>query len=120
MANRSTQTSEAWNGELIEDAAETLSAPLHLFSLKCDLRLKHPALVERDLLITRRLSELERSHLKKSDADFKSLPEQNRFLLTSYSLENLIELAKTLKESLLGPLGDYYLEKRRDFLNDIC
>ena len=40
--------------------------------------------------------------------------------MTNYSLDNLIELAKTLKESLLGPLGDYYLEKRRDFLNDIC
>ena len=48
------------------------------------------------------------------------MPEQDRFLLTTYSLENLIELSRTIKESLLGPLGDYYLEKRRDFLNDIC
>lgn len=81
---------------------------------------KQLALVERDLLIIRRLAELEQSHFKKSDPEFRALPEQDRFLMTSYSLENLIELSRTLKESLLGPLGDYYLENRRDFLNDIC
>ena len=32
----------------------------------------------------------------------------------------MTELSRTLKESLLGPLGDYFLEKRRDILNDIC
>jgi hypothetical protein len=32
----------------------------------------------------------------------------------------LVELARTMRESLLGPLGDYYLEQRRDVLNDIC
>lgn len=39
--------------------------------------------------------------------------------MTTYSLEALVELARTLKESLLGPLGDHYLESRRDLLNDI-
>jgi len=31
----------------------------------------------------------------------------------------LLELSRTLKEALLGPLGDYYLEKRLDILFDI-
>lgn len=35
-------------------------------------------------------------------------------------MDFLSELAKTMKEALLGPLGDYYLEQRRDILNDIC
>jgi hypothetical protein len=40
--------------------------------------------------------------------------------LTTYSLENLSELSRTIKEALLGPLGDFYLEKRRDILEDIA
>ena len=78
------------------------------------------ALVERDLLIFRRIAELERSLVPKSDLEFKAQSEQDRFLGTCFNLEHLIELSRTLKESLLGPLGDYYLEKRRDILNDIC
>ena len=81
---------------------------------------KQLALVERDLLIFRRLAELERSLHKKTEPEFRALPEQDRFLMTNFNLEHLIELSRTLKESLLGPLGDYYLERRRDILNDIC
>ena len=81
---------------------------------------KQLSLVERDLLIFRRMAELERSYIPRSDPEWKGLPEQDRFLCTNFNLEHLIELSRTLKESLLGPLGDYYLEKRRDILNDIC
>ena len=66
------------------------------------------------------MAELERSQHKRGTPEFKALPEQDRFLMTNFNCELLIELARTLKESLLGPLGDYYLEKRRDILNDIC
>ena len=72
------------------------------------------------MLIFRRLAELERSYKPRSDPEFKALAEQDRFLGTCYSLENLIEMSRTIKESLLGPLGDYYLEQRRDILNDLC
>jgi hypothetical protein len=34
-------------------------------------------------------------------------------------LENLNQLSRTVKEALLGPLGDYYLEQRRDILEDL-
>ena len=30
-----------------------------------------------------------------------------------------MELSRTMREALLGPIGDYYLESRRDILNDI-
>jgi hypothetical protein len=46
-------------------------------------------LAERDLLIFRRLAELERSFFVKESEEFKALPEESRYLLTSYSLENL-------------------------------
>ena len=82
---------------------------------------KQLSLIERDLLIFRRLAELERSYFTKAEMEqYKQLAEQDRFLSTSYNLDFLTELARTLKESLLGPLGDFYLEKRRDILNDIC
>jgi len=71
---------------------------------------KSLALAERDLLIFRRLAELERSNITKDSEDFKTLPEEFKYLLTTYSLENLNQLARTIKEALLGPLGDYYLE----------
>ena len=81
---------------------------------------KQVTLVERDLLLFRRLAELERSYLSKDEIEWKALSEQDRFLHSSYNLDMLVELARTMRESLLGPLGDYYLEQRRDVLNDIC
>jgi len=38
----------------------------------------------------------------------------------TYNLDLLLELSRTMKESLLGPLGDYYLENSKDVLYDIC
>lgn len=76
-------------------------------------------MVERDLLIFRRLAELERSFVEPKSEQFKHLPEEFRFLMTNYSLDHLTELSRTLREALLGPLGDHYLESRRDILNDI-
>lgn len=72
------------------------------------------------MLIFRRMAELERSFVSKESDGFKNLPEEFKFLLTTYSLDNLNELSRTVKEALLGPLGDYYLEKRRDILEDIA
>lgn len=76
--------------------------------------------MERDLLIFRRFAELERSLVEPKTEAYKHLPEEFRYLSTAYSLDNLSELARTIRESLLGPLGDFYLEQRRDILNDIC
>ncbi len=50
---------------------------------------KSLALSERDLLIFRRFAELERSFVQKDTDDFKQLPEEAKYLLTTYSLENL-------------------------------
>jgi hypothetical protein len=81
---------------------------------------KQLALTERDLLIFRRLAELERSYIPKNTQEYKQLSDEDRCIGTAYNMEFLSELAKTMKEALLGPLGDYYLEQRRDILNDIC
>jgi hypothetical protein len=81
---------------------------------------KQLALTERDLLIFRRLADLERSYIPKSSTEHAKLSEEDRAIATSYNLEFLSELAKTMKEALLGPLGDFYLEQRRDILNDVC
>lgn len=58
--------------------------------------------------------------MQKDTDDFRQLPEETRYLLTTYSLESLNQLARTVKEALLGPLGDYYLEQRRDILEDLA
>lgn len=80
---------------------------------------KQLTLVERDLLIFRRVAELDRSIALKDTEPFKALPEEHRFLMTNYSIDYLMELSRTIREALLGPIGDYYLESRRDILNDI-
>ena len=77
------------------------------------------AIVERDLLIFKRLAELERSFVFKTSPEFKALTEEQRFLSTTYNLEFLTELSRTMREALLGPLGDYYIENRRDILGDL-
>lgn len=81
---------------------------------------KQLSVVERDLLVFRRIAELERTFVAKNSPEFKALTEEDRFLSVTYHLEHLNELSRTLREALFGPLGDYYLETRRDVLNDVC
>ena len=37
-----------------------------------------------------------------------------------YNQDLLVDLSNTIKEALLGPLGDYYLEQRFDLLNEVA
>ena len=36
-----------------------------------------------------------------------------------YNQDLLVDLSSTVKEALLGPLGDYYLEHRLDMLGEM-
>jgi hypothetical protein len=47
------------------------------------------------------------------------MDEQRQFLVLSYNIEMLVDLSRTIKEALLGPLGDHFLEHRLDILFDI-
>lgn len=38
----------------------------------------------------------------------------------NYNIEMLLDLSRTVKEALLGPLGDHYLSHRIDILFDIA
>jgi len=76
------------------------------------------ALAERDLLILRRLAELEKSFVAPGAEEYKQLAEASQFLNLTYSQDLLVDLASTVKEALLGPLGDYYLENRLDMLTE--
>jgi hypothetical protein len=38
--------------------------------------------------------------------------------MINYNIEMLVDLSRTIKESLLGPLGEFYLENRMDILFD--
>ena len=78
---------------------------------------KDLALTERDLLVFRRLADLEKSIIEGSE--FKQAEEWKQFLSLNYNIEMLVDLSRTIKESLLGPLGDSYLENRLDILFDI-
>jgi hypothetical protein len=70
-------------------------------------------------LIFRRLADLEKSYVEKGTNDFKALDEGRQFLMINYNMEMLVDLSRTIKESLLGPLGEFYLENRMDILFDI-
>jgi len=80
---------------------------------------KQLALAERDLLILRRLAELEKSFILPKSEDHKALDEARQFLGLTFSQDLLVELSSTVREALLGPLGDYYLENRLDMLTEI-
>ena len=71
---------------------------------------KQLAVTERDLLVFRRLAELEKSFISKTAPEYKSLSEEDKTIGTTYNIDHLCELAKTMKEALLGPMGDYYIE----------
>lgn len=79
---------------------------------------KQLALTERDLLVFRRMAELEKSYIEKGQAQTNT-DEYRGYLNINYSLEMLVDLARTVKEALLGPLGDFYLEHRQDILFDL-
>lgn len=96
--------------DLRQTPAELERVPNLDYVFVCYKTDKQLTLAERDLLIFRRLAELERSYVTKESEDFKALPEEARHLQTNFNLENLNQLARTVKEALLGPLGNYYLE----------
>ena len=70
-------------------------------------------------MIFRRLADLEKSFIDKGTAEFKTLEEARSFISLNYNIEMLVDLSRTMKESLLGPLGEYFLESRMDILFDI-
>ena len=80
---------------------------------------KQLALTERDLLMFRRVADLEKSYLEKNAAEVKQFDEQRAFTQVNYNIEMLVDLARTVKEAMLGPLGDYYQEQRQDILYDL-
>jgi hypothetical protein len=72
---------------------------------------KQLALTERDLLLFRRLADLEKTWVEKAQAATQA-DEYKAFLAINFNMELLVDLARTVKEALLGPLGDFYLEHR--------
>jgi hypothetical protein len=58
----------------------------------------------------RRLADLEKSYVEKSNVANANTDEYKAFLGINFNMEMLVDLARTVKEALLGPLGDFYLE----------
>jgi hypothetical protein len=77
------------------------------------------AQTERDLLVFRRLADLEKSYVEKANAANANTDEYKTFLGINYNMEMLVDLSRTVKEALLGPLGDFYMEQRQDVLFDL-
>ena len=75
-------------------------------------------LLERDLLVLRKLADLEKSAL--SAEEVRSLQPDKQFLRLAFNLDVMQDLSRTIKESLLGPVGDNYLEHRNDLLFDLA
>lgn len=71
------------------------------------------------MLILRRLTELEKSYIGDKQEDIKKMDETKEFLTLYYNQDLLVDLSSTVKEALLGPLGDYYLEHRLDMLGEM-
>jgi len=69
---------------------------------------------ERELYILKHLEEVEKSYkgskVSNEDEEIKA------HLDVNYDIDKLKDLAKVVKNSLDGPLGDYFYEARKDFL----
>ena len=75
--------------DLRQTPAELERVPNLDYVFVCYKTDKQLTLAERDLLIFRRLAELERSYVPRESEDFKNLSEESRHLLTNYNLEHL-------------------------------
>ena len=105
--------------DLRQTPAELERVPNLDYVFVCYRTDKQLALAERDLLILRRLAELEKSFLGSKSEDRKQLDEAKQFLGLTYNQDLLVDLSSTVKEALLGPLGDAYLEHRLDLLGEM-
>ena len=81
---------------------------------------KPVTLYERDLLIFRKLAYLEKSISKRGTEEYKGLSESKKYLQVNFNFELMLEVAKTLKEATLGPVGANYVDNRQDVLFDIA
>lgn len=70
-------------------------------------------------MVFRRLADLEKSYVEKANAANANTDEYKSFLGINYNMELLVDLSRTVKEALLGPLGDFYMELRQDVLFDL-
>jgi len=77
-------------------------------------------LFERDLLILKKMADLIKTRTLKTSPQYKTLDEFKKFLDFDFNIEILLDISKTVKDSLLGPCGTNYLKERPDELIDIC
>lgn len=80
-------------------------------------------IIQREAEIIKNLYELEHSYIDHSNTtthDFKSMEKVDKFLLLTFPLEKLEVLSASLNGAIQGHLGNYFLDERRNFLNDIC
>lgn len=74
-------------------------------------------IVERECEILKNLYELENSYLEVND--FKNMTAADKFLLVVYDVDKLEILTNSLYACIQGPLGNYFLNERRNLLYDI-
>jgi hypothetical protein len=65
------------------------------------------------------MADLEKSYVEKAPTANANSDEYKAFLGINFNMEMLVDLSRTVKEALLGPLGDFYLENRQDVLFDL-
>lgn len=72
---------------------------------------------ERDLLTLKKLSDLTQSIVSISDPKYEEIPVALKNVGLVYDFELLLDITKNLKDSLLGPVGTFYANERKDQLN---
>ena len=77
-------------------------------------------IIERECEILKNLYELESTYIEPSTNEFKSLKNVHQFILLTYSIEKLEQLSCSLNSSLQGPLGNYFLNERKNFVYENC
>jgi hypothetical protein len=78
---------------------------------------KNINIYERDLLTLKKLSDLTQSIVSISDPKYEEIPIALKNVGLIYDFELLLDITKNVKDSLLGPVGTYYSNERKDQLN---
>ena len=108
------------NVDLWQTPHELERSPSNDYVFLCYKTDKQINLFERDLLILKKLADLSKTRTLKTSPQYKTLDEYKKFLDFDFNMEIMLDISKTVRDSLLGPCGTYYLQERQDELVDIC
>ncbi|CAI2384889.1 unnamed protein product [Moneuplotes crassus] len=74
---------------------------------------------ERDLMLVKKLYDLNISILQIGTPEYDSLPGPKKYLGLTYNMDLLMDLSRRIRDSLTGPIGRFYYSQRIDEMKEL-